>query len=70
VIREQEITAQLKEMEEKDAGAPADPKKAAAKGAPKGGGKTPEETMREELDTIKQVAVSGWVLLDFPHSLG
>lgn len=25
--------------------------------------------MKEELDAIKQVAVSGWVLLDFPKTL-
>lgn len=60
----------MKELDDKDGAAAVDAKgKPAAKGAAKGGGKAPEEVMKEELDAIKQVAVSGWVLLDFPKTL-
>ena len=60
---------QLKEFEDNaQVAAGKDDKAKAAKGAPKGG-KTQEEMLKEELDTIRTVKMSGWVLLDFPQTL-
>lgn len=69
VLREQDIVPQLKEFEEQAHNLPGkDDKAKAQKGAQKGG-KTQEELLKEELDTIRTVKMSGWVLLDFPQSL-
>ena len=42
--------------------------KKGGKGAAKGG-KSQDETLREELDLIKSVQQRGWILLDFPRNL-
>lgn len=70
VVREQEIVQQLKEFEEQAhlAAGGKDDKAKGGKGAPKGG-KTQEEMLREELEAIRSVKMSGWVLLDFPQTL-
>jgi len=60
---------QLNLLEESVQNAPgAKDEKAKAKAAPKGG-KTQEEQLREELESIRSVKMSGWVLLDFPQTL-
>ena len=65
IKREKEIVEQLESMEENTAAAaPAKP----AKGAPKGQ-KAPDESLREELESIRTVAPKGWILLDFPRNL-
>lgn len=69
MLREQDIVPQLKEFEEQALHvAGKDDKAKAQKGAQKGG-KTQEELLKDELDTIRTVKMSGWVLLDFPQSL-
>ena len=65
IAREKELVEQLAELE--DTQVAADPKKG-GKGAPKGG-KSPDETIREELESIRTVQPKGWVLLDFPRNL-
>ena len=45
-----------------------DDKAKGGKGPPKGG-KSQEEMLREELEAIRSVKMTGWVLLDFPQTL-
>ena len=45
------------------------PAKKGGKAAAKGGGKTQDETLREELETIRTLEPKGWILLDFPRNL-
>ena len=70
VKREQEIEAQLAEMDqgEQKSADPlkGKPDKKAAKGGDK---KSPEEILKEELDAIRQIKLKGWILLDFPKTL-
>jgi hypothetical protein len=65
VKREREILEQLEEIEAASAGGAADPK-----GKAKGGksGLDPEK-LKQELEEIKRFKASGWILIDFPHSL-
>ena len=66
IRREKELVEQLEALE--DTSAPVDPK-AKGKGAAKGGGKDQSETLKEELDSIRNVEAKGWILLDFPRNL-
>lgn len=65
IAREKEIQAQLAELD--DTQVSADPK-GKGKGA-KGGNKPPDESLREELDQIRNVSPKGWILVDFPRNL-
>ena len=72
VKREKEIEEQLADMEPAEKGS-ADPQakgKGADKKAAKGGEKkSPYEVLKEELETIQQFKLKGWILLDFPKNL-
>lgn len=35
----------------------------------KGGGKAPDEALKEELESIRSVNPKGWILIDFPRNL-
>ena len=70
VAREQEIEAQLAEMEvTKDSADPAAAKGKDKKAAKGGDKKAPDEVLRDELEQIKSFKMKGWILLDFPKSL-
>ena len=45
------------------------PAKKGGKAAAKAGGKTQDETLREELEAIRTLEPKGWILLDFPRNL-
>jgi len=65
VRREREILEQLEEIEAASGAAVADPK-GKAKGAKSG---PDPEKLKQELEEIKRFKASGWILIDFPHSL-
>ena len=72
VTREKEIEAQLAEMDlgEQKSADPAKDKKAADKKQAKGGAtKSPDEVLKDELETIRSCKLKGWILLDFPKNL-
>ena len=68
VVKERELEAQLAELDPEKVAAADD--KGAKKGkAPAKGGKAPDETIKEELEQIRQVKINGWILVDFPRNL-
>ena len=66
IQREKEIVEQLAELE--DSQAPADDKKKGGKAAAKGA-KAPDESLKEELESIRTVRPRGWILVNFPRNL-
>lgn len=65
IKREKELVEQLAELEETQVSA--DPKKGGK--APAKGQKSNDETLREELESLRNVTPKGWILIDFPRSL-
>ena len=68
IKREKEIVEQLESIDD-TAAQPEAPAKKGGKAAAKGGGKSPDEALREELETIRTLEPKGWILVDFPRNL-
>lgn len=69
LLREKELIEQLAEMEDSHVAAPEDKKKG-GKGAAKGGkGGASDESLKDELESIRSLQKKGWILIDFPRNL-